>query len=152
MKRILIFVLLGPLIAATAVIAQTAFALWRHNVGSPSGPASVSSLIYGTVILFYVFGFVPAFLTSLVDIVLAKTSLGRWLRVGLTALGGLVISGSLPSLLAQMRTHDIPSFSWSSFFGLGLLGALCAAICSYLCSRNEKRRIAADDTKAVVPV
>jgi uncharacterized membrane protein YagU involved in acid resistance len=147
MKRILIFVLLGPPIAAAAVIAQTAVGIWWFKISQPS--RDVPALIYGIVIVFYIFGFVPAFLTSLIDLVLARIMLGRGLRVGLTAFAGAVIIAGLP-LLAPMLGH-LP-FSWSELFGAGLLGALPAAVCSYLCLRNETRKIMADEPAGSVPV
>lgn len=122
-KRILVFVLLGPLIAGI-ILGD-----WGFFVGMPLDQALF--VLNWTVTLSYIFGIVPAFLTSLVDIALARTSVGSWPRVVLTALGGLLISGSFPSALAQSAPSP------RTFLAVGLLGAVCGGVCSYVCGRDE---------------
>ncbi|MDQ8729439.1 hypothetical protein [Bradyrhizobium sp. LHD-71] len=128
-KRMLVFVLLGPLVAGI-ILGD-----WGFFLGMPLDQALF--VLHWSVVLSYIFGVVPAFLTSLVDIALARTRIGSWPRAAMAALGGLMISGSVPSAFAQMAA--LHGSSARSFIAVGLLGAVCGGVCSYVCGRDEGR-------------
>jgi hypothetical protein len=123
-KRLLIFVLLGPLI-----LFLVAFAPFAPKIGAPYyGEAVVLGLL-----IVYACGFLPAIALAFLDMWLS-TKLRDWTRVVAMAVFGASLSSvALPSAFTVFR------YTWSST-EFALMGGLAAAICAWLAGRVRNVR------------
>ena len=123
MKRFLIFALLFPGIALVVF-----FALLSMAVGVfPDNPQALFVVGWG-----YVVGVVPALVCAVVDLLLRKTRI--------PAVIGTTLVGYGIAILAALMIFD-----WGligKILAFGLIGAIPAAVCSWL--SNEKQSIDAD--------
>ena len=111
MKRILIFVVLGPL-SAVLLVCLPLFAFGGARTG------------FGAVLyLAYVYGVIPALLAGMIDHFFAKWVTPLWRTVA-TGFAAVFIIGFALSLL---------SFGMSLY---GLMGFFPAAVCSWLSSEK----------------
>jgi hypothetical protein len=109
-KRFLIYLLLFPAIATVALYAVI-YILTGAVVDSLSGPAFLSPLFIG-----------PALVVALVDWLVSRTRIPSVMAPTLFAGGVSVLAA------AWAGTIDVPVF--------GLVGALPAAVCSWLSDRR----------------
>jgi uncharacterized membrane protein len=110
MKRFLIFLLLFPAIATVALYAVI-YILTGAVVDSLSGPAFICLLFIG-----------PALVVGLLDWLVSRTRMPRVIAPTLFAGGVSVVAA------AWAGTIDVPVF--------GLVGAIPAAVCSWLSNRG----------------
>ena len=110
MKRFLIYLFLFPAIAATSLYAVL-YILTGAVVDSLSGPAFVYLMFIG-----------PALVVALVDWLVSRTRIPSVIAPTLFAGGGSVFAA------AWAGTIDILAF--------GLVGAIPAAVCSWLSNRS----------------
>ena len=113
MNRFLIFLLLFPAVATVSFYAVV-YALTGAVVDSGSGP-----------VLMYLVFIAPGLLAALFDWLVAKTSIPAVIATTLVAYGSsvLVLGGALGS-----SKHIL---------ALGLIGAIPAALCSWLSNRQH---------------
>ncbi|MGM4885378.1 hypothetical protein AB7813_06915 [Tardiphaga sp. 20_F10_N6_6] len=111
MKRLLIFLLLFPAVATVAFYAVT-YVLTGAAVDSGTGP----------VFMYLVF-IVPGLLVALLDWLIARTSMPAVMTTTLLAYGLSVLAMAL--LLGSSK----------QLVALGLIGAIPAAVCSWLSNK-----------------
>jgi hypothetical protein len=137
MKRPVIFVLLGPIIGLVIMLAVTSFLSGRAIV------PDARILIYG-IPLAYVFGGAPALFAAAADWYLTKvpplaTFPFRPLATCCVGYGLTVLTG--------LMMFDTRFTSFQEVLTYGFVGAIPAAICSWLSGKQEKsadREAAAD--------
>ena len=122
MKRLLIFLILGPIIGLAVVLAVSLLGGNRPEV---------YRVIYALP-LAYAFGAVPALFTAVVDWSLA-TKLRFWIRVGVTCCAGYAMT-VVTWWLMLLMIIPLPHRRYTSvdLFVFGFVGAIPAAICSWL--------------------
>ena len=109
MKRVVLFVIVGPLIGLLPIVALAGLPAFN---GLP--------MLLGAA---YLAGAVPALLTGLVDWRAARLSRGK--RALVSAAAGFVLSAAIPWVLNHEFVY---------FLLVGLFGAIAAAVCSLLAS------------------
>jgi hypothetical protein len=122
MKRFLIFVALGPFIAAMLVVVlfSASFLDWLRR-------EDVSLLALWVFVGCYVLGIGPLLMAAVLDWWLESKDIEH--RIGLCGLFGFVICTLLVMTLAQ-EAH------WQLIGMLGLVGAIPSAICSWLSGKS----------------
>ena len=118
MKRILIFLLLGP-IAGYAV-----YVLWQLSIGRTVG--GVEGVLLGLPFA-YIFGVLPTLVIGFVDRFLDER-ISLWPKVAITAGVGYVASVAMMSVWAAI---PMPLAQLLTF---GSVGAVQGAVCSWLSS------------------
>ncbi len=127
MKRFLIFALLGPLLGALVMmLVVLPLAGWREGLGFKFDQGHLLLLVVA-VPLGYVVGIVPALLVATLDWCLKGAA---W-RVAWSALAGGVACLLIPLVFKMGQAGPF-------IMGLGLVGAVPAAVCSWL-SRETTR-------------
>jgi hypothetical protein len=118
MKRVAIFLILGPAIALAAVH------LWQWTTYSGPFTYPLFSPLLGTLVFFaYMAGFVPALTAAVIDMQLAS-KIGGWRRVLVTSIAGGAATAACALLQISSPDRGIIYF--------GVAGAIAAAICSLL--------------------
>ena len=125
MKRFLIFAILGPLIGLMIMLGISWFL--AGNFGYPG----VRFWVYGLP-LAYVLGLAPALVAGAANWLLAS-KLTFWLRVGATFCAGYIVTVLTGFVIFDTRYTSLPEV-----LAFGLVGAIPAAICSWL-SGNQGR-------------
>jgi len=123
MKRFLIFALLFPAIAVAEFFALLSMALGMF----PDNPQAL--FVVGWA---YVVGVVPALICAVVDLLLRKTRIPALIGTTLVGYGIAILAG-------------LTIFDWGligKILVFGLIGAIPAAVCSWL--SNEKQNMSAD--------
>lgn len=115
-KRILIFLLLGPL------VGYAVYVLWQLSLGRNLG--GVESVLLGLPFA-YIFGVLPSLMMGFVDRFLGDR-VSLWPRVLITAIVGYVASVAMMSVWAAI---PMPVAQLLSF---GSVGAAQGAVCSWL--------------------
>ncbi|WPO40037.1 hypothetical protein [Tardiphaga sp. 42S5] len=114
MKRLLIFLLLFPAVATVAFYAVT-YVLTGAAVDSGTGP-----------VFTYLVFIVPGLLVALLDWLIARTSMPAVMTTTLLAYGLSVLAMAL--LLGSSK----------QLVALGLIGAIPAAVCSWLSNKPRE--------------
>jgi hypothetical protein len=122
MKRLLIFALLGPIIGLAIMLAVTSF-LSGHVI-----VPDARIIIYGFP-LAYVFGGAPALFAAAADWYLTRVPL----RPLATCCAGYVLT-----VLTGLVIFDMRYTSFREVLAYGLIGAIPAAICSWMSGKQEK--------------
>jgi FtsH-binding integral membrane protein len=123
MKRFLIFALLFPGIALAVFFALLSMAMGMF----PDNPQALFVVGWG-----YVVGVVPALVCAVVDLLLRKTYIPAVIGTTLVGYGIAILAG-------------LTIFDWGligKILAFGLIGAIPAAVCSWL--SNEKQNMGAD--------
>jgi hypothetical protein len=119
MRRFLIFALLGPLVGLAVMMVLTSYI--SDQVIIPDARL----LTYGLP-LAYMMGIVPAVLAALGDWWFAPR-LGFWPRIGATCLAGYAVT-----VVAGLIIFSQSNNSLLDMMAFGFVGAIPAAICSWL--------------------
>jgi hypothetical protein len=127
--RIAIFCLLGPPLGAIWLFGSAVL------LGTSMGvPAVLTGLLF-SVLFSYLPGFAPAILSCQVDDYLSD-KLATWPRAAVTGLAGGAITVVWFALISIPTTGGLPAGSGLALVaGLALVGAVPAAVCSWLASR-----------------
>ena len=118
MKRILIFLLLGP------ALGYGIYLLWQMAVGRPIGGAE--GVLLGLPFA-YIFGVLPTLVIGFVDRFLSDR-VGLWTKVMITAIFGYVAS------VAMMSVWSAIPMPLAQLLTFGSVGAVQGAVCSWLSS------------------
>ena len=113
MRRVFLFVFVGPLLGYICIL------LWNHTVLGLGSPR----FTFLFVLFAYVSGFVPAFIACAVDYYLDA----HRYRVVLTTVVGCVATVLFVVVVSLPKIPPLSDLLW-----YGLIGAIPAAICSWL--------------------
>ena len=120
MKRILIFLLLGP------ALGYGIYLLWQVAVGRSIGGAE--GVLLGLPFA-YIFGVLPTLVIGFVDRFLSER-IGLWPKVMITATVGYVAS------VAMMSVWSAIPMPLAQLLTFGSVGAVQGAVCSWLSSES----------------
>lgn len=121
MKRILIFLLLGP------ALGYGIYLLWQVAVGRPIG--GVEGALLGLPFA-YIFGVLPTLVIGFVDRFLDER-INLWPKVMITAIVGYAAS------VAMMSVWSAIPMPLAQLLTFGSVGAVQGAVCSWLSSDNH---------------
>jgi hypothetical protein len=127
MKRILTYICLGPPLGLGVLF----LVLLVVEPGTRSDVVLGLALPFFLLPYAYLAGIVPALIVCAIDWLLAKR-LELWPKVAVCTVVGYVAT-----VVGMFGIHVIPSVKVALF---GMVGAIPAAICSWLSNRNKDRR------------
>lgn len=116
MKRILIFLLLGP------ALGYAVYLLWQVAIGRPIG--GVEGVLLGLPFA-YIFGVLPTLVIGFIDRFLSDR-MSLWPKVMITAMVGYVAS------VAMMSVWTAIPMPLAHLLTFGSVGAVQGAVCSWL--------------------
>ena len=125
MKRVLIFLLLGPIMVVTAWLIFIAAIDWSVDFVATA---------------LFVFTFFVAAITRPIDGYLAR-ALPIYLRAPLTAVAGATIAIGIPLILVSILLSHLLMLPQWTMVTLAIGGALCMGVCSLLSHDYGSRRV-----------
>jgi hypothetical protein len=131
-KRILIFLLLGP------ALGYGIYLLWQVAVGRPIGGAE--GVLLGLPFA-YIFGVLPTLLIGFIDRFLSDR-VSLWPKVMITALVGYVAS------VAMMSVWTAIPMPLAQLLTFGSVGAVQGAVCSWLSAEATEAGVKSAGRKA----